>query len=223
MKKKILAFLAATSLMTSVAMAAPMTDYSQGKTAIDLTMRNTEGKAIGNTYKEKYNLDWGVTTGLGNDWAIQYRQFNPKSKSTSYSDVDDFGNPFTGSAKAQLKTSEINVLRKVTDNVSIYAGVMRTKAEFEDTLDSPFSSNSKNKWQLGLVGSTQIADKLTGYASVGAGKDLTSWQIGVAYEVAPNVDFNVDYRQIKVDNLKFVGEDFDVKAKGLGFGVTYKF
>ena len=214
MKKKILAFLAATSLMTSVAMAAPQTDYSPGKTTIDLTMRNTEGKDSWDTYDKKNNLDWGVTTGLGNDWAIQYRQFNPKSKVTNFDGYQ---------AKTQLKTREINVLRKVTENVSVYAGVMRVQGVYDEVSYPTEKSSSKNKLQLGLVGSTKIADKLIGYASVGAGKDLTAWQIGAAYEVAPNVDFNVDYRQIKAKKLNFSGAESDGEAKGLGFGISYKF
>lgn len=209
MKKKLLAFVAAASMMTSVAFAAPLTDYSQGKTAIDLNWRNTEVKGESVTFDKKYNIDWGITSGLGNDWAIQYRQFNPKS------DATEIAGSFH---KAKLKTQEFNVLRKLDGNVSAYTGVMKTKGELDGG-----SSSSKNKWQLGITGSTQLADKMTAYASLGAGKDLTTWQIGVAYEVAPNVDFNLDYRQIKADKLDFDGEKVDGKAKGLGFGITYKF
>ena len=217
MKKKVLAFLAATSLMTSLSMAAPQTDYSPGKTTIDLTMRNTKEKYTGGTYDKKNNIDWGVTTGLGNDWAIQYRQFNPKSKWTTFNDRSG-----TILVKNQLKTREINVLRKVTDNVSVYAGIMGVQGVLDYVSYPTLKSSSKNKLQLGLVGSTKIADKLIGYASVGAGKDLTAWQIGAAYEVAPNMDFNVDYRQIKA-KMNFRGFEPDGEAKGLGFGISYKF
>lgn len=168
-----------------------------------------------------------MTTGLGNDFALQYNGYNPKSKDTVvYSDPTE-----TDSMNIKLKTQELNVLYKLDKNISAYAGLVRLKATANQTVDvsgistgSSDSSDTKNKIQFGLVGSTKIADKTTAYASVGVASDFTNWKIGLSQEIAPNVEFNVDYRSLKAKSLAInnIG-DVDVTAKGVGFGVSYKF
>lgn len=88
MKKKVLAILAATMVTCSVGMASPLIDYSAGKTAIDVTVRNTETVghivAFDASLDRKYNTELNVTTGLGNNFALQYRYFQPKSDDTHF-------------------------------------------------------------------------------------------------------------------------------------------
>jgi len=230
-KTAILAITAATMLTASIGFTAPLTDYSAGKTSIDLTWRNSDihGKAPdGDTsLDKKYNLDWGITTGLGNNFAIQYNGYNAKSK-----DTVEYSNAFeTESMNIKLKTQELNVLYKLDKNISVYAGLVRLKATVNQNEEvsgvntsSSFSSDNKNKLQIGLVGSTKIADKTTAYASVGVASDFTNWKVGLAQEIAPNVEFNVDYRRLKAKKIGIdnVG-DADITAKGVGFGVTCKF
>lgn len=230
-KTAILAMAAATMLTASVGFAAPLTDYSVGKTSIDLTSRQSdikgEAPAGDVSLDKKYNLDWGITTGLGNNFALQYNGYNPKSKDTViYSDPTE-----TDSMNIKLKTQELNVLYKLDKNISAYAGLVRLKATANQTVDvsgvstsSSDASDTKNKIQFGLVGSTKIADKTTAYASIGVASDFTNWKIGLSQEIAPNVEFNVDYRSLKAKSLAInnIG-DVDVTAKGVGFGVSYKF
>ena len=230
-KTAILAVAAATMLTASIGFAAPLTDYSVGKMSIDLTWRQSdikgEAPAGDVSLDKKYNLDWGITTGLGNNFALQYNGYNPKSKDTViYSDPTE-----TDSMNIKLKTQELNVLYKLDKNISAYAGLVRLKATANQTVDvsgistgSSDSSDTKNKIQFGLVGSTKIADKTTAYASIGVASDFTNWKIGLSQEIAPNVEFNVDYRNLKAKSLAInnIG-DVDVTAKGVGFGVSYKF
>ena len=237
-KTAILAMAAATMLTTSIGFAAPLTDYSTGKTSIDLTWRSSDGKISGTdsagswetSFGKKHNLDLGVTTGLGNNFAIQYNGYNAKSKdAVSWSDADE-----TGISHLELKTQELNVLYKLNKNVSVYTGVVRVKAQenanvsFTDgspSVTESYSTKTKNKIQFGLVGSTKLADKTTAYAQVGVASNFTNWKVGVSQEISPNLDFNVDYRGVKAKKLEFEGEaeKFDATSKGFGFGVTYKF
>ncbi|SDF11326.1 outer membrane beta-barrel protein [Sporomusa acidovorans] len=233
-KTAILAMAAATMLTTSVGFASPLNDYSAGKTSIDLTWRQSDVKTTDSedevSFGKKHNLDWGVTTGLGNNFAIQYNGYNAKSKdAVSWSNVDE-----TGIAHVDLKTQEFNVLYKLNKNVSVYTGLVRLKAEenanisYTDGSPSEFESNTtktKNKIQFGVIGSTKLAEKTTAYAQVGVASNFTNWKVGVSQEIAPNVEFNVDYRRLKAKKLDFgIGDgEFDVSAKGVGFGVTYKF
>ena len=126
------------------------------------------------------------------------------------------------------------MLYKLNKNVSVYTGLVRVKAQEDANVSytdgSPsetesYSTKTKNKIQFGLVGSTKLAEKTTAYAQVGVASNLTNWKVGVSQEIAPNVEFNVDYRRLKAKKLEFKGEgeQFDATSKGVGFGVTYKF
>lgn len=216
-KSALIAAAAVATMVCSGVSAAPLTDYTAGKTAIDLTFRssdlNDKGPGYDVSFDKKTNLDWGITTGLGNKFAIQYNGYNAKSDDTLR---------YNGSIdNLELKTQEFNVLYQIDKNISAYTGVVKSKA----TWNNDESSNEKSKMQFGLIGSTKIADKTTAYASVAVASDFTNWKIGVSQEIAPNLDFNVDYRRMQVKNLTgdtYTGSD-DITTKGLGYGVTYKF
>jgi len=225
-KTVILAIAAATMLTTSIGFAAPLTDYSAGKTSIDLIWRNSDAELKTSdgtdSLAKKSNLDFGITTGLGNNFAIQYNDYNAKSKDTTL--PDGYGGTYQ--EHGSLKTQELNVLYKIDKNLSAYTGVVRVKGNVNSD-GNGFSSNTKNKIQFGLVGSTKIADKTTAYAVVGVASDYTNWKIGVSQEIAPNLELTVDYRRLQAKKLTFdvAGTllDGDVTVKGLGFGVGYKF
>jgi opacity protein-like surface antigen len=230
-KTAILAIAAATMFTTSIGFAAPLTDYSAGKTSIDLTWRNTDFNAKASeelSFGKKSILDWGITTGLGSNFALQYSGYNPKSKDVlSYSDPT-----VTETVNLELKTQEFNVLYKLNQNVSVYTGIVKVKgtANENDTtngITTPigFESNSKNKLQFGLMGSTKIAEKTTAYAQFGVASDFTNWKVGLSQEIAPNLELNLDYRRLQVKKLTFNNGlgDVDMTVKGLGLGVSYKF
>ncbi len=212
--RKIIVLVACFMMIGSVALASPLMDFSQGKGSIDLTMRNTENSIEGEGFEKDYNFDGAATFGLGNKWAVQYRYFQPESDKTF------------GVVTLKLATNEFNVLYKLDKNLAAFAGYANAKgtlsasavSEERVTGDSA-SSSTKDLWQLGLIGSTALGDKTTLWASVGAGSDLTNWEAGIGYAFTPKCEFNVSYREFKVNDLDGV----DVKAKGLGFGVTFKY
>lgn len=228
MKKKVLATLAALTLVSSVGFASPLTDYSAGKTAIDLNLRSSDVKDNEYSLDKKSNLDWGVTTGLGNKLAIQYNGYNAKSKDTVYT-----SNAYeTNRMNCELKIQEFNVLYKLDRNVSVYTGLVTMKASSLENdnvggvdIPYPYSSNTKKKMQFGLVGSTKLADKTSAYASVGVASDYTNWKIGVSQEIAPNLELNVDYRRLQAKKMTYDngGGVADITVKGIGYGITYKF
>ena len=214
---------AATVVTTSVGVAAPLNDYSAGKTQVDLTWRqndtNTKSIMGDADFSKKGNMEFGITTGLGNNFALQYNNYNAKSKDTDFVNV---GGPFT--ANANFKMQEFNVLYKVDENLSVYTGIASVKGNFNSTNGNP-ESDTKNKIQFGVIGSTKLAEKTTAYAQVGFASNLTNWKIGVSQEVAPNVELNLDYSSLQVKKMAFNNGmgDVDMTSKGLGFGVSYKF
>jgi opacity protein-like surface antigen len=220
--KMIIALAAYATLFTSIASAAPLTDYSEGKTSIDLTLRNADtsgDSALGKmTFDNKNNLDWQVTSGLGNNLAIQYRQFDTNSKARN------------NSTQNRLNTKEFNVLYKVNKNIAVYTGIMQIKDTYDIAPSTSLSSENSNRWQCGLIGTTKLANKLTGYAAIAAGENLENYELGVAYKIATHLDFNLSYRQINANKVALKGfnrpgadSNVDYTVKGLGCGISYTF
>jgi predicted porin len=216
------------------ALASPLMDYSAGKGSIDLMWQDTRstmslsGMSVG--FDRKINLDASVTFGMGNNFAVQYRDFSPESDGLYISD------PLNGStvATAKLKDSELNILYKLNKNVAVFAGMAKVKGTIGQShstgyyVDAAISSDTKQCFQVGMVGSTQVADKTTLWGSVGTGSKITNWEIGAGYEFAPNWEFNINYRKLKAQDLRYTppfGPSMiaDNTAEGFGLGVTYKF
>lgn len=207
----ILAVALCSLLAAGVTMASPLTDYSAGKVALDVNWTpslDMEGKVGGYTLSgdgKNGNFDFGVTAGLGNKWALQYRYANPVSK-------DYYG------FHAGVRNQEVNVLYQFDKNLSAFVGWHQAKLT-----SSVGDGDNKNTWQIGLVGTTEIAKKTTLYGIVGAGSSLFSAEAGVAYALNKDLDVNLFYRYKRMDDLKAGSLAVDTEIKGFGLGLTYRF
>lgn len=92
-------------------------DYSAGKASI---WNNT--KTI--TYISGYGSeDSSITLGLGINFALQYRNFEPRGTVESYSGIDML---------LGVKTYEVNVLKKLNhSNVAVFVGIVPAKIKQE--------------------------------------------------------------------------------------------
>lgn len=226
MKKKIVGIVAGLSLVTSLACAAPLNDFSQGKVAVDISARPSGDFKVNyitgsKTYDANTNWEYGLTVGLGNKFAVEYKNFNPKTKD----------NAILGAFTEKLDTQEFNILYKANDNFTIFTGFNKVKSSL-DIAGHDFDGDSKTNWQIGVTGQTKLSDKITGYATVAAGKDSSVWKIGAAYAIDKNLDFNLFYAENKYDKVKYNDSlvaarisdaDADYTIKGVGYGLTYKF
>ncbi len=205
----ILAVLLCTFMTAGVTTASPLTDYSAGKVALDVNWTpSLDLEAEGETIDGKNgNYDFGLTAGLGNNWAIQYRYFNPVSK-----DYDGY--------HAGVRSQEVNILYKLDKNLSAFAGWHQAKL----TTNYPgLSLDNKSTWQVGLIGTTELGKKTTLYGIVGAGSSLLNAEAGFAYALAKDLDVNLFYRYKRIDDLKVNDYELDTTTKGFGLGLTYKF
>ena len=226
MRKKIFLVTLLTLFLTSIAYAGPLKDFSPGKTAVEVGGLRSDvkisGSGVSEKFDEKYNMNWGVTTGLGGNFALQYKGFTAKGKGTYIPAAN-----LDGTAK--LNHHELNLLYKLfkTDNVFLYtfAGMARDKGSVK-IAGTRFSSDSKNNWQAGVGGTVKIARKLDLFASVGAGNRVLNWKAGLSYALNKNFDIDVFYSYYKVKKLSgenFIGNKFDGSSKGIGLGLTFKF
>lgn len=225
MKKKILGIVVASSMLASVGFAAPLNDFSQGKVAVDISARTNGDFKVSDsngseTYDAKTNWQYGVTVGLGNNFAFEYQNFNPKSK-----DYNAFGATING----KLNTQEFNILYKVDKNLTAFTGINTVKSTYEVS-GAELSGKNKTNWQVGVTGQIDLADKITGYATIAAGHDSNYWKIGASYALDKNLDFNLFYAENKYNDVKYNGiiastwgNTADYTIKGIGYGLTYKF
>lgn len=194
------------------------------------------------------NLDAGVTIGLGNKWAVQYRQYNPEGTIwTLPSKVIHF------SIDGKIKSEEVNVLYKIAPKASAFVGVVKASTALKANLGisgdfgsigtniPEFRSDDKNIVQVGLLGTANIAKNLDAYGIVSFGSEYRNWEAGISYNFDKNWALNVNYRDTRFDNFDFAGASYtppagagfpgsyanvnfnDITVKGWGFGLTYKF
>lgn len=239
MKKKVLLTLAAAMAVTSVTFASPLTNYDKGSTTLDINTSispkielSVNGMSESDDSKER--LGAGISYGLGNKFALQYKYLDNKTKEYLVDEYIGFDYENT-TLNAKLTGHEINVLYQINPNVSAYVGMTRSTAKVTVTenygpnpgnitdSESASESQSKNGYQVGLVGQTKLADKLTGWASVSAGNRVNAYEIGLGYDVAKNTELNLFYREVKYKDFDFDDTKLDVTTKGLGAGVTFKF
>ncbi|BBB90369.1 MAG TPA: hypothetical protein PKA28_12665 [Methylomusa anaerophila] len=239
-KKVILALgmMCSATIALNVGYAAPMTDYSQGKVSIDLTIANsndvkvntsTDGFGSFDTSYDGKNsvLDLGLTIGLGK-FGIQYRDFAPKTKTTY---IDEY----LSNANYEAKFKEFNVLYKLNNYSAAFIGYHQAKGSVQLDYGDPvisnptFSSDTKNTMQIGLIGKTPLAKDLDLFGIVAFGGDLSNYEIGLAQRISKDMDFNIGYREKHADNLNFYDSvsdstfRHDVKVSGWNYGLTFRF
>ena len=238
--KKVILTSAILLAFSAVGMASPLTDYSQGKVAVDISVRpsmDVEGSDSSGILKadgKNNNLDLGLTVGLGNKFAFQYKNNHGDSKKYLVNDII-YGYAINGTIHSELKAQEFNMLYKVDKSLSAFLGYTTAKASLHasGTVDGQpaagsLAGNSANGYQVGLIGTTLIGDKAVAYGVLGIGNKISSYEIGLSYEVAKDIDLNIFYKDTKYKKLKLEyngtqSGEFDYKASGIGYGVTFKF
>lgn len=259
MKKYVLAIVFIFAL-SSVAFASPLTDYSKGKAALDINYRvspdydfeagvkGTEFQTGKVAFDGDSNIEWGFTYGIGNNWALQYRQATPKGTlaiplcrndvrqvASSKIESKDYEGPEIPTLNFESKTrvEEYNVLYKLDKNFSAFTGIVRAnpsvKASFSPIVDHlAIQGDDKNIWQFGVVAVKPLNKDFTTYGIASFGSDYRNWEVGLGYKVAKDIDFNVNYRDMKVEDMKLANilganVSTDTEVKGWGFGVSYNF
>ena len=196
--KKVLLTLSALTLMTSIAMAAPVTDLQKGESLVgysywnpsvtvnpyDLGKTNSNGFYAGTAIDDKFII--GVETVKG-------------SKTTNNISMD-------------TQFTDISLNYKLNKNVQLIIG-----DRSYDTTASALGytvSQSTNKFFYGVAETSEIGKNTSAYVSVIHSNIADDWQVGANYNFSKNAAFNVNYRSYT--------EDWG-SLKGPGTGVSYKF
>ncbi|BBB92146.1 MAG TPA: hypothetical protein PKA28_05265 [Methylomusa anaerophila] len=231
MKRKTCIVIFGIMAIANTAFAGPLTDFSQGKMALDVTFQSPK---ISETYHDaggsipdadgKSTVGFDLTAGLGNKIALQYKQSAPKSKDTNFNNLLTFN--------TKLDVKEYNLLYQLNENAVAFTGFSQVKAtqEISSSGDGFIEGGStstdwKSYWQLGLTGILPVMDKTNLYATVAFGNNMNACKLGVSYALAQNVDLDAFYTNSQYKNLSWKDGNgqSDFTAKGFGYGVTFKF
>lgn len=192
------------------ASAAPLQDYSSGKIAVDINLTDQNLKSTPAYWQNSYNLGFGVTAGLGNKWALQYKYYNWGASHR----VD--GMPLNTLASI----NELNLLYKIDKNFSAFVGANRLTGSLGAPIDT------RTGVQIGLIGRTKLADKLTGWGLYATGNSMVTAELGLGYALSKQLDLNLFYSFKYFNGLYFTntpGPSFNGRSQGLGIGVTATF
>lgn len=197
MKKLILLITVALLMATGVGQASPLADFSPGRTAVDIMWEPC-------TFRGDNAFAGGVTVGLGNNWAIGFRQLNY-----------DTGKP---DGDWRTRSQEINLIHKFTDTFQVYAGYSRTTGA---GLNGSPDLATKKVAQVGAIISRRLGDRTVLYGILGGGNNVTNIEFGLSYQVSPAVELTTTYRHLTVEKVgpAETKEDF----RGFGAGLTLKF
>lgn len=203
------------ALSTTVS-AGPQTDFSKGKTSVDLTVMSPFLKSQvhgGPTeWDRKTGLEGRITTGLGDKLGVQY----------NYSDSPGSKNGWDNN----LKTHELNLLYKIDKHFYAVAGVNRLSGYVGVPGRGQLDVKADNHYEVGIGYITKFNDKLTGWAMVAGGNGNQTLEAGLAYPLSDNADINIFGRYKKFYDVKvesYGDQNFRMTNTAVGLGVTFRF
>lgn len=183
--------LAALVCVSAVSMAAPIKNPKAGdlKANVNYGFNQKEG---GRSASSRFT-GGDITYVLNHKWDIQYI------------------NNYTKSNHAKVNEHFVVGNYRLTPYVSAYGGGTYVKSD-------TYNHKTSYGYQVGLRGQLPLTDRLQGFASVGIGNDINTYEIGLGYDITSNWDAHIKYRDSSVDV-----NNYDDDLKGWQVGMGYKF
>lgn len=200
--KKVLVTVAALSIASSVAMAAPITDLQKGESVVGYSYWNTKIKADSYDFGKTGSNGFYVETGISDKFIVGVETMKG----------DKSANFYGTRISADTRFTDVSLKYKIDRNVQLIAGNRNYDTNISGGGYS--TSSSTNKFFYGVGASTEIGDNTSAYASIIHSSIADDWQIGVNHNLNKNTVLNVNYR--------YYDEDY-FTLKGFGAGVAYKF
>lgn len=191
--RKILAIMSTVFVITTAtAFASPTTDFQQGAVSLEigstLNSKVTGRGSVSADVTGKSGFKIGVTAGLSDNLAIQYKQGMFKSEDSTISIMHTY---------AQAEPQDLNLLYKVNPNLTFIAGYEKTKISYGKYV----ADASKSSLHFGVTGTHKLTDKATIFATLMAGKDSSLKELGVSYALSKETTFNLSYAERKINNV----------------------
>lgn len=200
--KKVLITMAALSIVSSVAMAAPITDLQKGESVAGYSYWNAKVKSGSYDFGNAVTNGFYAETGISDKLIIGIETMKG----------DKSANFYGTNVSADTRFTDISLKYKINKNVQLIAG----NRNYDSNLSGGgySGSSSTDKFFYGVGASTEIGASMSAYASVIHSSIADDWQIGVNRNLSKNTVLNVNYRNYDEDYFTL---------KGFGAGVVYKF
>lgn len=183
-------------LLGGTAFASPTTDFEKGKIVFEIgSTANSKVHGEGGVKADttgKSGFKYAVTSGLGNNWAIQFKQGMFRS-------VDSPVPLKAGTVVtyAEAKPIDVNLLYKVNPNLTLIAGYEHDKISY----GMYASDSAKSAVHFGATGTHKLSSKDTLFATLLGGHDVSLKEIGVSHALSKNTSFNLSYAERKMKNV----------------------
>jgi len=176
--KKITLAMIIMLLLFQTGYASPLNDFSQGSTAVDLARSVSHLRYGGSGW------DFSVTTGLGNEWAVKYRQIN-------------YDTEYSGDSYA-AKSGDLQLIYKADDAIQFYLGYSRTMG-YDKTIGQGIAD--KNALVVGTIATHALSKRTKLYAILGGGENVTNIEFGLSFQLKPGVELTPSYRHLTVEKV----------------------
>ena len=261
MKKGIFFILALFMLISNGVQAAPLNDYSKsGTVSLSVSILHNDFKvreklisgggivqhrSLGN----KWNISGEVTVTIAPRWAISLdhtsANANKKLLGIQPGVRIQYEKPKLQSTNLKFK---YQVYKKDGLFVAPYLGISRNRASLSDdiidlgglgtgnvTLDFKTKAKISPTAGVTIVYDLDKKGSFKTYLDASVGTKMYSWNVGVSYKIAKNLDFNLGYQYYQASGLTynyrkpvppvtFSGHgEYKIKNKGIYLGVSYRF
>lgn len=200
--KKTIAMMLALAAVSMAAYASPQTTFRPGETEIHVGMWDSSARTDNYKSDGDWNFLGGVTYGITDRWAAQYRYTGLHTDHTT-------GN-----------MNELNALYSLHPQVAAFGGWNRiAMKDFPGAVLSGGKATN-NIMQVGVIARQPLNEVVDVYAKGALGTEETSlWEAGINMALDRNLDLNAGYQYM---NTRGNG-DRNVSFKGFLAGVSYRF
>ena len=203
MKKKVLAGILGSMLISSVGFAAPIANLEPGQTSVGYNYSNIEFSVEGTKIDDARANGFYIEHAINKDFIVGLEH-----------NGGDVSKTIGGNAvKVEDKETDFYVQYKIDKGVRLVLG--NRKYDQSLTVNGVSQgSYDANKVLYGVAFDTELGKKLTGYTALLKTSDETEWRLGATYQLDKQTAFDINYKN----------KDFDgTELKGFGFGLNYKF
>lgn len=203
MKKKVLACILGTMLISSVGFAAPVTNLDPGQTSIGYNYSDLDFKVGGTKLDSAGANGFYVEHAINKDFTV----------GLEYNGGDVSRTSSGSTVKLEDKETDFYVQYKVEKGVRLILG----NRSYDQTLSLngvTIGEYDTNKVLYGVSFDTQLGKNVNGYTTLLKTSDETEWRLGATYQIDKQTALDVNYKNKDYDGLEL---------EGFGIGINYKF
>lgn len=212
MRKLLFALFTLCLVTTGTAFASPTTNFEKGSVTFEIgtsTFSKVSGQGTLHVSADgKSGYKYAVTAGLGNNWAVQFKQGIFRSEDSTVS----IG-PATMTTYAEGDLIDVNLLHKINPHLTMVVGYEHDKVSYGQHVNPA----SKSSLHFGFTATQDLSKNTALFGTLLMGSGVSLKEIGVSQKLSPVSTLNVSYAERKFDSV-----DLTIPAIGFRDKMEYK-